>query len=97
MDTPAQIAPRLTEQDPRMVAGAVVFDCHPALLPVSLDVSGIDMRAVRPSIPPAKSVVVPPVHEQQFGGGGGRICLVIFVRYSTIGLRNRFGGRVTVA
>ena len=28
------------------------------------------MRAVRPSIPPAKSVVVPPVHEQQFGGGG---------------------------
>ena len=71
MDTPAQIAPRLTEQDPWMVAGAVVFDCRPALLPVSLDVSGIDMRAVRPSIPHAKSVVVPPVHEQQFGGGGG--------------------------
>ena len=79
MDTPAQIAPRFTEQDPRMAAGAVMFDCRPALLPVSLDVSGIDMLAVRPSIPPAKSVVVPPVHEQQFGGGG-RICLVIFVR-----------------
>ena len=78
MDMPAQIAPQLTEQDPRMAAGAVVFDCHPALLPVSLDVSEIDMRAVRPLIPPAKSVVVPPVHEQQFGGG--RICLVIFVR-----------------
>ena len=42
MDMPAQIAPRLTEQDPRMAAGAVVFDCRPALLPVSLDVSGID-------------------------------------------------------
>ena len=69
MDTPAQIAPRLTEQDLRMAAGAVVFDCRPALLSVSLDVSGIDMRAVRPSIPPAKSVVAPPVHEQEFGGG----------------------------
>ena len=45
MDTAAQIAPRLTEQDPWMAAGAVVFDCCPALLPVSLDVSGIDMRA----------------------------------------------------
>ena len=43
MNPPVQIAPRLTEQDPRMGAGAVVFDCRPALLPVSLDVSGIDM------------------------------------------------------
>ena len=41
MDPPVQIAPRLTEQDPWMVAGAVVFDCRPALLPVSLDVSGL--------------------------------------------------------
>ena len=66
-----------------MVAGAVVFNCHPALLPVSLDVSGIDMRAVRPLIPPAKSVVVPPIHEQQFGGGGADllsyICLELGV------------------
>ena len=43
MDTLAQTAPRLTEQDPWMAARAVVFDCCPALLPVSLDVSGIDM------------------------------------------------------
>ena len=70
-DTPAQIAPRLTEQDPQMAAGAVVFDCRPALLPVSVDVSGIDMRAVRSAISPAESVVVPPELEQQFGGGGG--------------------------
>ena len=69
LDTPARIAPRLTEQDPRMVAGAVVFDCRPALLPVSVDVSGIDMLAVRSAIPPAESVVVPPELEQQFGGG----------------------------
>ena len=39
-DTPYQITPRLTEQDPLMAAGAVVFDCRPALLPVSVDVSG---------------------------------------------------------
>ena len=63
--------PRPTEQARRMAAGAVVFDCRPALLPVSLDVSGIDMPAVRYSIPPAKTDVVPREHEQPFGGGGG--------------------------
>ena len=72
MDTPAQTAPRLTEQDPCMAAGAVVFDCRLALLPVSLDVSGIDMPAVRSSIPPAKTDVVHPAHKQAFEG---RICL----------------------
>ena len=40
MDMPAQTAPRLTEQDPCKAAGAVVFDCWPTLLTVSLDVSG---------------------------------------------------------
>ena len=70
-DTPDQIAPRLTEQDPLMVAGAVVFDCRPALLPVSVNVSGIDMRASQSAISPAESVLVPPELEQQFGGGGG--------------------------
>ena len=39
---PTQVAPRLTEQDPWMAAGAVVFDCRPAVLPVSVDVSGMD-------------------------------------------------------
>ena len=67
-NTPTQIAPQLTEQDPRMAAGAVVFDCRPAVLPVSVDVSGIDMRTVRPAKPPAEPVVVPPEREQQFGG-----------------------------
>ena len=51
-----------------MAAVAVVFDCRPALLPVSVEVSGIDMRAVRYAISPAESVVVPPELEQQFGG-----------------------------
>ena len=67
------------EQDPRMAAGAVVFDCRPALLPVSVDVSGIDMLAVRSEIPPEKSVVVPPEHEQQFGGGGGGADLLGYI------------------
>ena len=57
---PTQIALQLMEQDPQMAAGAVVFDCRPALLPVSVDVSGIDMWAVRSAIPPAEPVVVPP-------------------------------------
>ena len=43
-----------------MAAGAVVFDCRPALLPVSVNVSGIDMRTVSPAVPPDR--------EQQFGG-----------------------------
>ena len=67
-DMPAQIAPQLTEQDTRMAAGAMVFYYRPALLPVSVDVLGIDMRAVRSAISPAESVVVPPELEQQFGG-----------------------------
>ena len=74
-DTPDQIAPRLTEQDPLMAAGAVVFDCRPALLPVSVDLSGIDMRASRSAICSAESVFVPP----EFGGGG-RICVTILIR-----------------
>ena len=80
MDTPAQIAPRLTEQDPRMAAGAVVFDCRPALLPVSLDVSGIDMRA--PAFDTSSKVGCCPTRTRAAirGGGGRRICLVIFVR-----------------
>ena len=45
--TATHVAPQLTEQDPRMAAGALVFDCRPAVLPVSVDVSGIDMQSVR--------------------------------------------------
>ena len=70
-DTPDQNAPRLTEQDPLMAAGAVVFDCQSALLLVSVKVSGIDMRTSRSAISPAESVLVPPELERQFGGGGG--------------------------
>ena len=51
-----------------MAAGVVVFDCRPTLLPVSVNVSGIGMQTVRPAMPPAEPVVVPPEREQQFGG-----------------------------
>ena len=79
-DTPDQIAPRLTEQDPLIAAGALVFDCRPALLPVSVDVSGIAMRVARSAISQTESVLVPHELEQQFGRGGGRICFVILIR-----------------
>ena len=59
-----------------MAAGAVVFDCRPALLPVSVAVSGIDMLSVRSAIP-EKSVVVP---QNMSSNSEGRICLVILVR-----------------
>ena len=45
-----------------------MFDCRLAVLPVSVDVSGIDMRTVRPAEPPAEPVVAPAERKQQFGG-----------------------------
>ena len=67
-NTATHVAPRLTEQDPRMAAGAVVFDCCPAVLPVSVDVSGIDMRTVRRAEPPAEPFVAPAERKQEFKG-----------------------------
>ena len=46
--------------------GAVVFDCRPAVLPVSVDVSGIDMQTVRRAEPPAEMVVAPTECEQVY-------------------------------
>ena len=53
-----------------MVAGAVVFDCRPAVtvLPVSVDVSDIDMQTVRRAEPPAEPVVAPAERKQEFRG-----------------------------
>ena len=45
--------------------GAVVFDCRPAVLPVSVNVSGIDMHTVRHAEPPAEPVVTPAEREQE--------------------------------
>ena len=64
-NTTTHVTSRLTEQDPRTMAGAVVFDCRPAVLPVSVDVSGIDMQTVRRAEPPAEPVVAPTEREQE--------------------------------
>ena len=39
--------PVLTIQDHLAAAGAVVLDCRPPLLPVSMDISGVDLSAGR--------------------------------------------------
>ena len=73
MESPMQNIPVLTVQEPLSAAGAVVLDCRPPLLPVSMDISGVDLSAI---LAPAVSVgagVLPPEREQLFGGG---ICLV---------------------
>ena len=48
-----------------MAVRAVVFDCRPALLPVSVNLSGMDMRTSQSAICSVESVLVPP--EGQFG------------------------------
>ena len=74
---------RCVLQDPSDVQGAVVFDCRPPLLPVSLDLSGIGLSsglslAVPPGESPYRSVggLIPISHSGAWG------C-------STRGLRNR--------
>ena len=66
----------LTEHDPLAAAGAVVFDCRPPLLPVSMDISGVDFSVIRASAMSAEAAAFPPEREQSFGGGGGGISLV---------------------
>ena len=51
-----------------MAAGAVVFDCRPAVLPLSVDVSSIDMQKVRRAEPPAEPFVAPDEQRQEFRG-----------------------------
>ena len=61
----------LTVQDPLAAAGAVVLDCHPPLLPVSMDISGVDLSAIRAPAVSAGAGLFPLEREQLFGGGGG--------------------------
>ena len=51
--------PILTIQDPSDVQGAMVYDCRPPFLPVSLQLSDIGPLSVRPTVVSA-SVAVPP-------------------------------------
>ena len=58
-------------QDPLAAAGVVVLDCRPPLLPVSMDISGVYLSAIRASAMSADAGACPPEREQSFGGGGG--------------------------
>ena len=66
MEPPVENVPVLTIQDPLAVAGAVVLDGCPLLLPVSMDISGLDLSAGRlPAV--SAGVDVLPL---EVGGGG---------------------------
>ena len=67
METPVRIAPRLTIQDPLTVAGTVVLDCHPQVLPGAMDVVGTDLAEIRSMTRARVDTAVPPEHS---GGGG---------------------------
>ena len=67
VETSVRDLPVLTLQDPSDVQGAVVYDCRPPLLPVSLDMSGIGPLSGFSTVVSA-SVVVPLTIS---GGGGG--------------------------
>ena len=71
MEPPVENIPVLTIQDPLAIAGAVVLDCRPSLLPVSIDISGVDLSASR--LPAVSAGVDILSHEREplFSGGGG--------------------------
>ena len=52
----------------RMAAGAEVIDGRPAMLPVSVDVSSIDIQEVRRAESPTEPVVATAERRQEFGG-----------------------------
>ena len=61
--------PVLTLQDPLAAVGAVVLDCRPSLLPVSMDISGVDMSAVRlPAMSAAMDGLLPGREQLSTGG-----------------------------
>ena len=54
----------------------MVLYCRPRL-PVSMDISGVDLLAIRAPPMSAEAGAFPPEREQSLGrGGGGEICLV---------------------
>ena len=63
-----QSVPVLTVQDP---LAAAVLDCHPPLLPVSMDISGVDLSAIRAPAVSAGAVILPPVNVSCCSVGGG--------------------------
>ena len=64
-------SPVLMEHNPLAAAGELVFDCRPPLLPVSMDISGVNVLVILASAVSAEAAAFPPEREQSFGGGGG--------------------------
>ena len=64
-----QNVPVVTVKDPLAAAGAVVLDCRPSLLPVSMDMSGVHLSAIQALAVSAGAVVLPPERELLFDGG----------------------------
>ena len=80
-----------------MAAGAVVFDCHLAVLPVSVDVLGIDMRTVRRAEPPAEPFVAPAERKQEFRGPMWLDHIDTGLEVDSVaGLRNGLPGRIVI-
>ena len=61
----------LTMQDPLAAAGAVVLDCRPPLLPVSMDIRGVDLSAGWLPAGSAGMDVLLHGYEPMSSGGGG--------------------------
>ena len=69
MEPPVENILVLTIQDPLAIARAVVLDCHPPLLPVSMDITGVDLLAGRLPAVSAGVDVLPHEREPLFSGG----------------------------
>ena len=68
--------PILTIQDPSDIQGAMVYDCRPPLLPVSLQLSDIGPLSGQPTVVSA-SVAVPPWEDGLTISGVGSDVLVV--------------------
>ena len=73
VEKPAVVSvPVLTIQDPLAAAGAVVLDCRPPLLPVSMDIRGVDLSAGRlPAMSAGMDGLLNGREPLSIGGGGG--------------------------
>ena len=71
MESSVENLPVLTIQDPSAAVGAVVFDCQPPLLPVSMDIRGVDLSAGRLPAVSACVDMLPSKRGPSFSGGGG--------------------------
>ena len=64
-----QDIPVLMVQDPLSAARVVMLDYHPPLLPVSMDINGVDLLTIRAPAMSAGAVVLPPEREPCSVGG----------------------------